>query len=363
MDSSKRLQERLQGLLDRQIGRGVRSVAAAAQSEDGRVDFAGAAEAADPASGAPMQPDTPYALASVTKLYTAAVVFKLCDDGLLDLDTPIVHYLPASLIGGIHHRAGRDSTAQIRVHHLLSHTSGLPDYFLDAPPGSQSVFDQLMQGRDRALTIEDVVALARATPARFEPGAPGKAHYSDTNFRLLGAVIEAVTGQTTAAAFEKTIFVPLGLRATHVYNAALADERPAPAAIFFKDKALSLLRFLSSNVPDGGIVSTARENLVFLRAFFDGRLFDRRHFSRMTAQWNAVFFPFQYGCGLMRLKLPRVFSPLRPIPAYLGHSGSTGSFAYYCPEKALYLTGTINQIATPGRAVRLMMQLANAASG
>lgn len=356
-------QAKLQALLDRQIGRSVRSITAAVQSEDGRVDFTGAAGTADAGGSAPMQPDTPYALASVTKLYTASVVFKLCDDELLDLDAPIAQYLPASLISGIHRRDGRDSTAQIRVHHLLSHTSGLPDYFLDTPPGSKSVFDQLKQGRDLALTIENVTALARATPARFEPGAPGKAHYSDTNFRLLGAVIEAVTGQTTIAVFEQTIFASLGLRATYVYDMALIDGRPAPAAIFFRDEALNLPRFFSSNVTDGGIVSTARENLSFLRAFFDGRLFDRRHFSRMTAQWNAIFFPFQYGCGLMRLKLPRVFSPLRPPPAYLGHSGSTGSFAYHCPEKALYLTGTINQIAAPSRAVRLMMQLANAVSG
>jgi D-alanyl-D-alanine carboxypeptidase len=63
---------------------------------------------------------------------------------------------------------------------------------------------------------------------------------------------------------------------------------------------------------------------------------------------------------MMRIKLPRVFSPLQPIPELIGHSGSTGSFAYYCPEKALYLAGTMNQITAQRRTFQLIIQIANA---
>jgi hypothetical protein len=60
----------------------------------------------------------------------------------------------------------------------------------------------------------------------------------------------------------------------------------------------------SSDKPDGGIVSTVCENLVFLRAFFGGKLFDSKLFDRMMRRWNAIFFPMQYGYGMMRLNFP-----------------------------------------------------------
>ncbi len=62
---------------------------------------------------------------------------------------------------------------------------------------------------------------------------------------------------------------------------------------------------------------------------------------------------------MMSVAMPRFLSPFKPLPAYIGHSGSTGSFAYYCREKALYLVGTTNQLAAPSRSIRLMMQLGN----
>ena len=78
----------------------------------------------------------------------------------------------------------------------------------------------------------------------------------------------------------------------------------------------------------------------------------------MTARWNRIFFPMQYGYGMMRVNFPRVL-----FPEYVGHSGSTGSFAYACPAKALYLVGTVNQIADPSRPIRLMMRVANMVKG
>jgi len=83
-------------------------------------------------------------------------------------------------------------------------------------------------------------------------------------------------------------------------------------------------------------------------------------FGRMTRRWHRVFFPMRYGYGMMRVDLPRSFRPWRAFPVLIGHSGSTGSFAYYCREKELYLAGTLNQIAAPSRPVRLMIRIAEA---
>jgi hypothetical protein len=77
--------------------------------------------------------------------------------------------------------------------------------------------------------------------------------------------------------------------------------------------------------------------------------------------WNSLFFPLQYGYGLMYFHLPRYFW-LTPLPEFVGHSGSTGSFAFACPSRSLYLAGTVNQIASPARPFFLMIDLVRAAS-
>jgi D-alanyl-D-alanine carboxypeptidase len=148
-------QEKIQSLLDRQIGRGnVHNVIVGVGSEDGGVNFVGAAGVADPASGVLMNPDTPYSLASITKMYTAAVILRLHDQGLLDLDEAISKYLPASLIEGIHLYQGTDYSDRLKVYHLVSQTSGLADYFLDKPRGGRSVFEELKAGHDMVMNVE-----------------------------------------------------------------------------------------------------------------------------------------------------------------------------------------------------------------
>lgn len=356
-------QSKLQALLEKQITQGsVRNIAVGIRSEDGRIDLTAAAGIADPASGAPMTAGTPYFIASISKMFTAAMIFKLHEQGRLGLDEPITRYLPAALLEGIHVYQGRDYGAQIQVHHLLSHTSGLADYFEGKPQGGASLFDELKQGRDRAVDLPQILGIVRGLSPAFPPGAGdgSKARYSDTNFQLLGAIIEAVTDQPIAAVLEAMITAPLGLADTYAFDAALADSRPAPATIYFGDRAAHVPQFMTSTTADGGVVSTVADNLAFLRAFFAGDLFDAALLERAMARWNRIFFPMQYGYGLMRIKLPRLFSPFKPIPAFVGHSGSTGSFAYFSPEKRLYLAGTLNQTDSPGRPVRLMVRLASA---
>lgn len=346
-------EHKLQSLLDAQIGKGhVRNVVAAVQSHDRSLDFLGAAGLADTGTGAAMTPETPFFIASVTKMVTAAVVLGLVQEQRIDLDAPMVDYLPSALVRGIHRCKGEDFSERIRVLQLLNQTSGLADHETGRPRGGRSVLDQLKAGQDRAVETEEVVEILRRLPARFAPGTPGKAHYSNANYRLLGAIVEKVTATSMARVFEERVFGPLGLRHTYLFDGRPRDR--APATIYLKSRPAHVPRYLASNVSDGGLVSTASECVVFLRAFFEGRLFDRVLLERMTV-WNPIFFPLSYGWGLMRFQLPRFFWP-RPLPEFIGHSGSTGSFAFTCPSQSLYLAGTVNRIA-PARPFFLMIRL------
>ncbi len=350
--------DRLQATLDAQLGKGhVHNLIAAVQSHDRTVDFVGAAGIADPRTGAAMTPDTPFFIASVTKMFTAAIAMGLHGQGRLDLDAPISRYLPDALTRGIHVLQGTDHGPRIKVRELLGQTSGLADYETGRPRGQPSVIDELKTGVDRALDLAGAVELVRRLTPRFPPGTPGRAHYSNLNYRLLGAVLESVTGQPMAACFQERICAPLGLRRTVLLDPAAPRREPAPAAVHYRDAPANITAYLSSNGPSGGLVSTAGECMTFLRAFFEGRLFDGALLPAMT-RWNRIFFPMSYGYGLMRFQLPRLVWPTR-LPELVGHVGTTGAFAFTCPSSSTYLVGTVDQVS-PSTPIFLAMRLLRA---
>lgn len=306
-----------------------------------------------------MTPDTPYFIASVTKMYTAAIILRLYEEKRIDLDAPISEYLPDSLTRRIHVYKGTDYSHRILVSELVNQSSGLADYETDKPRGRKSVLDELKAGHDRAINTPEAMEIVRKLSPRFAPGTRGKAHYSNANYRLLGAIIETVTGKPTAANFEEMIFTPLGLRNTYLFDLATPRSGGNPATIYFKGAPANIPKYLSSNVSDGGLVSTASESMIFLRAFFEGHLFDKTLFERMM-NWNSLFFPLRYGYGLMYFHLPRFFWP-GPLPEFIGHSGMTGSFAFTCPSRSMYLVGTVNQVS-PAKPFFLMIDLVRVAS-
>jgi len=353
--------DKLQAVIDKQIGkRNIHNIVAAVQTYDQSIDFVGAAGIADPETGAEMTPETPYFIASVTKMYTAAIINQLFQEKRIDFDAPITDYLPDSLTRGIHVYKGTDYSDRIKVSNLVDQSSGLPDYEADKLRGGKSVMDELKAGIDRYIDTEGAIDIVRSLPPKFIPGTTGKAYYSNANYRFLGAIIESVTGLSMAVNFNERISERLNLHHTYLYDWTEPRPNAVPATIYLKDSPLNVPMYLSSNISDGGLVSNASECMIFLRGFFEGQLFDKSFLDRMM-NWKPIFFPLQYGYGLMLFKTPRFFT-LKPVPEFIGHSGSTGSFAFACPKEAMYLAGTINQIALPSKPFSLMMNLIGAAS-
>ncbi|MBN1266734.1 MAG: beta-lactamase family protein [Anaerolineales bacterium] len=350
-----------QSILDKQICRNhIYNIVAAVQSTDRRLDFIGAAGAADPQTGTAMTPNTPYFIASITKMYTAAIIMQLYQEQRFQLETPASEYLPPSLIERIHVYKGTDYSARITIQQLLNQTSGLADHEADKSPDGTCLMENLKAGHDRYISTEEAMDMVRELSPHFPPGTPGKAYYSNANYRLLGMLIEAVTSKSMGENYQDRICEPLGLQHTYLFD--WTNPRPGlkPAAIYLKDNPVCVPKYLSSNLSDGGLVSTATECMQFLRAFFEGRLFDRSLLETMQ-HWNRIFFPLQYGSGLMYFKLPRFMSPLQAASDLVGHSGSTGSFAFFSPSLSVYLAGTINQINAPSTPFTLMMKLLRAA--
>lgn len=352
------LQEKLQSLLETQTrDRLIYGALLKVQTKDGAVDIAGATGLADKTTSTPMTTDTPYYLASATKLYTTAAIMQLHEKRMLDIEQPIAAYLPAAMVDGLHMYRGHDYSREVRVRHLLEQSSGIPDYFDGKPKGGRSVLEDLSVGQDRPLDLNEALALSRVQQPKFAPGKKG--HYSDTNYQLLGAIVEAVSGQGLRAYFESAIIHPLGLRTTWLSDPAQAAERPVSAPLYAGERQLNIPQFMAFSAPDGGMISTLDDSMTFIRAFFEGRLFDAALLPRLTAAYRRIFFPMEYGTGIMRFRLPRFLSPFAPAPELIGHSGISGAIMFYNPERGVYIVGTTNQLNRRSKPFQLMLRVIN----
>jgi len=260
--------------------------------------------------------------------------------------------LSPSLLQGLQTYRGQDRGNELTIRHLISHTSGIPDYFQGKPASGPSLESRLIGGEDEAWDLEKALERARTLAATFAPGTPGKALYSDTNFQLLGRIVERVSGCPYHALLQTLIFDPLGLTKTYLYHDP-TDERPV--ALHHMRKPLAIPEAMASFGPDGGIVSTARESMRFLRAFFEGELFSADRIPALC-RWTKIFFPLEYGLGISRFRPKWFMMPFTSRPEFIGHSGLSGAFAFYSPDQELFLTGTVNEISRPDLAFRLMIK-------
>lgn len=290
--------------------------------------------------------DQPYFVASITKLYTAAMIMQLRDEGALTLDTRVADLLGEDTMRGLNVHDGHDHGSEITVRELLSQTSGIPDYFEQKRPDGTTLMEEMIR-IDTAWTLDDFIEMARAMPSPFAPSAPGKAQYGDTNYDLLGRVIEVTTSGSYDDAFRGRIVELLGLRDTWLFTPRTMDRYDDVATVLRGRTPVRVPKTIASWPSSGAVVSTVADQVRFLRAFIGGELFPARYLTEMTAQWRSIFSrfdPFDYGIGIMRFRLPRWQSPFSPVPAMIGHSGAFGTVLFHVPDRDLYVAGTVNQM-------------------
>jgi len=344
---------------DRPIKNGVLYVA----KGDGSFTWSGAAGYADPVNKVLMTADTPIYIASVTKLYTATVIMILYEQGRLSLDDPMAEYLPDKLIHGIQIYQGHDYSHEITIAQLLAQTSGIPDYYDEKARDGKTLFDLLLADPGRAWTVDETIARARdeMTP-RFKPG--DKAFYSDTNYQLLGKIVEARTGKSLEAVFKELLFQPLGLNHTWLVGRSQPLEQPAAAVaqVYSKEVNISDIRAKTVYWADGGIVSTARDCVTFLKALNQGRINKPETLAKMH-QWKPLSnpgMPFQYGYGTMKFVPSSSANTTAKVPVVWGATGSTGSFLYYAQDLDLYMAGTTDQVNDKMTPIVMMIRVIKA---
>ncbi|MEY9484380.1 D-alanyl-D-alanine carboxypeptidase [Streptomyces calvus] len=243
---------------------------------------------ADTAAHTPMDTGRRFRAGSVTKTFTAVVLLQLVAEGRVDLDAPAGRYLPQPL-----------PDDRITVRHLLSHRSGLYDYtndmFQHTVPGFEAV-------RTKVFSHQELIDLSTAHPLNHAPGAAYS--YSNTNFVVLGQLIEHVTGTPIATHYRERILEPLQLENTsYVHPRTTITGSHARGYLRPDDTTLPLVDSTEQTVSwaqsAGAVISDAADLNRFFSALLSGGLLPERQLRDMTTMVPVTADGKQsYGLGL-----------------------------------------------------------------
>lgn len=295
----------------------------------------------------------PFFLTDITKLFIAALIFKKVSRGQISLLDPIVKFLDPVMVKNLNVIKGEDHSTLITIGDLLSHQSGIADYFKTKNYKGESLEDQILVGRDQKWTFENIIAYSKLHEGNCLPGQTNKAFYSNTNFQILGLILSTIENRSLGLIIEREIAEPLNLQSTYLYTNVLDDF---PQAFYYKNKRLIIPRAVISSNADGGMVSTSQELMVFLRAFFFGKLFDQRILTN-AMEWKKLTPYISAGIGILQFHKPSIFPSLNGGTELIGYFGKSGTLAYYDIKNNTFITGTINQIAYPELAHKLGYKL------
>jgi len=291
-------------------------------------------------NGAPMESSSNFEIASISKIFTATTCLLMCEDGLLDLDQSIVQYVPSSLVNGLLVINGHDYGPELTLRQLLSHTSGLPDYWSDPPfviPGMNAFLWDYLKKTNRLWKHHEVFAYVDDLNPRFVPGTSWQ--YSDSNYVLAGMIIENVTGKTLEEVFQQRIYQALGIEDTWM---RWFDQPPStPPSQSHRYEGSSDLYSMKRNSADwagGGLVSSCQDLEMIIDALARGKLFEKPSTIAAMKTWVLTGeVGVEYGLGLFRVDLGN------QLGWVWGHEGYGSSWAFYYPTKDAIFTGTLNQ--------------------
>jgi D-alanyl-D-alanine carboxypeptidase len=275
-----------QRLLDEYVRRGLPGVVLFVNTPDGV--WNGASGYANIETGRAMTPAHRHWAASVTKMYIASAGMLLAEDGDIDLDKTIDHYLPASVYGDVPNAAG--ST----VRHVLGHTSGIPDFGVLAY--DLDTFNDPMG----SFPPERLLSYVKGETPIFSPG--NGYMYSNTNYLLLALLLDHVTGASHADVISDRILQPLALDATYYKN---EPGYPTPPGLVNSYHDLAgdgrlanvtdlAIHYNGMYVGHTGVIATSADYAAFIEALLGGDLIGPEMLDEMLAHTECDC----YGLGL-----------------------------------------------------------------
>ncbi|MBC7417426.1 MAG: beta-lactamase family protein [Pedobacter sp.] len=224
-----------------------------------------------------------FELASITKTFTGTAILQLVEEGKISLNDDVKKFYPNFPYDGI------------TVKLLLSHRSGMMNYvyFID------DIFRKEKRNMKKGVTNKEVMDLIAERKPRPYIKPDVRFHYNNSNFMVLGAIIEKVTGQRYSQYMMDHVFKPAGLKHTHVYSKAEYEKIPVDVVGHDRTFRYSVAQnFLDGPVGDKGIYSTVHDLLLFDKYLKNGRLLKPSTLdSAYVGRNQLVNGHFNYGYG------------------------------------------------------------------
>jgi D-alanyl-D-alanine carboxypeptidase len=318
----------------------------------GQGTWQGASGLGDLGARRPARASDRFRIGSVTKSFVATVVLQLVGESRLRLDDTVQQWLPGAVPDGEH----------ITIRQLLNHTSGLYNYTDDLlrPLVAKPTRQAYQQLAARSFTPQALVAMATGHRPLFPPGT--RFSYSNTNYILLGLLVEQVTGDRLAGQLQQRILAPLGLDDTElpgtqrrIRGQYLHGYAPSDRAWLPSDGSAGLVDVTQADPSwawaAGAMISSAADLARFYQALLGGRLLgpDLLKAMQTTVDASEQYGPGAgYGLGLMRLALGcggQVWGHGGEVPGY-----ATMAFGTQDATRQLVLTD--NLLPAPGGAVQ-----------
>lgn len=271
----------------------------------------------------PMKENDKFIIGSITKMFTAVLVLQLVEEDKVQLGAPLIGYLPADwaeVLGKIEYGG------EITVAQALSHRSGIGDV-----TGDEEFWKDLLTDKAKEWTALEFLRLVQQKgEPKFKPGEGND--YCNTNYLLLGALIEGVTGQPYAVSLQRNILTRIGLKNTFLSEGTFGSSKKGIAHGYYRiDDGYYDGQDISANwaLSAGGIISTADDLINFFRALNAGLLFRNRE--TYEQMFQLAGYNESYGYGLQVVNDPQV-------GLFYGHSGN------FCNTRAILAYFPKNEI-------------------
>jgi D-alanyl-D-alanine carboxypeptidase len=317
------LDDRLRAVLASHVTRDVPGIEVRVESP--RLRWSGAIGHVSLDGARRLSPRDPFRISSVTKTFTAVTVLRLAEQRRLGLDDPIAAYLDPALVDRLNVIDGVPHGRSITIRQLLNHTSGVVEYVSEAYQQAVAADPQ-----HQWTPLEQIEFGLTRGQAYCPPGCCY--HYADTNYVLLGLIVEAAIDRPLHEMTRQLVLDPAGLH--HTYT-----EQFEPPPAHARDRAHQYLDRIDTTdfnpsfdlFGGGGLVSTPADLAGFAEALFRGRLLHRDTLEQMlTTSAHA-----DYGLGIERIQLDD--------ETVWQHTGFFGAFLVYWPDRQLVIAGSTNQ--------------------
>lgn len=293
-------------------------------------------------TGRPVTPQTPFLAASLSKPVTALAVMQLVEAGKLKLDAPVVEFLPwfrtADLVASSH----------ITIRHLLYHASGLSEFEGD--------LRNLEEDRGEA-ALE--TSLRRLSQAKLNAAPGERFEYSNTNYDLLGLLIQTVSGKPYNVYIQEEIFAPLGMHHAHTTLEEARLDKLSSGYISFFGLTLPYeqrMPYSQTVIPSAGLFLSAEDLARFLTAQLNQgqlpggvRLLSSASMEELHTPGIEIAENVQYAMGWTRFRFSQAISPVEPgasAPLTLAHGGDWANYKalmLLIPEHRLGVAMLINK--------------------